>query len=442
MLLIGNGRVVTQDENNLYIENGCVVVKDNLILEIGDTQELKGRYKDIDFIDAKGKVIMPGMINTHHHIYSAFARGMSLNGKPATNFIEILEKLWWRLDKVLTLEDVRYSAYVTLIECIKNGTTTIFDHHASQGAVRESLFTIGEIARELGVRSSLCYEVSDRDGKEIMEEGIRENLAFIKHVNNLKDDMLKGMFGLHASFTLSNDTINKCRESIEGVDAGFHIHVAEGIDDLYNSLNRYNKRVVERLFDFDILGEKTLAIHCVHINNREIEILKNTNTKVVNNPESNMGNGVGCSPVIEMMKRNITVGLGTDGYTSDMFESVKVSNIVHKHNLYNPNAGAKETPKMIFENNAKIAAEYFERPLGVLKEGAYADIIVVDYNPLTNMDKNNSNAHILFGMTGRSVDTTIINGKVIMKDRKLVDIDEEKIYTKSRELSLDLWKRI
>lgn len=442
MLLIGNGRVVTQDENNPYIENGCVVVKDNLILEIGDTQELKGRYKDIDFIDAKGKVIMPGMINTHHHIYSAFARGMSLNGKPATNFIEILEKLWWRLDKVLTLEDVKYSAYVTLIECIKNGTTTIFDHHASQGAVRESLFTIGEITRELGVRSSLCYEVSDRDGKEIMEEGIRENLAFIKHVNNLKDDMLKGMFGLHASFTLSNDTINKCRESIEGVDAGFHIHVAEGIDDLYNSLNRYNKRVVERLFDFDILGEKTLAIHCVHINNREIEILKNTNTKVVNNPESNMGNGVGCSPVIEMMKRNITVGLGTDGYTSDMFESVKVSNIVHKHNLSNPNAGAKETPKMIFENNAKIAAEYFERPLGVLKEGAYADIIVVDYNPLTNMDKNNSNAHILFGMTGRSVDTTIINGKVIMKDRKLVDIDEEKIYTKSRELSLDLWKRI
>ncbi|WP_252248692.1 putative aminohydrolase SsnA [Clostridium sp. ZBS20] len=442
MLLVGNGRVITQDNKEPYLEDGCIAIKDNIILEVGNTDELKEKYKDYEFIDAEEKVIMPGLINTHHHIYSAFARGLTLNNPPSKSLIDILENVWWKIDKKLTLEDVKYSTYTTLIECVKNGVTTVFDHHASPMSASRSLFTIADAATHLGIRGIYAYEVSDRDGDEILNEGIEENVNFIKVSNEREDDMVKGMFGMHASFTLSDESLKKCVNSMKGLDAGYHIHAAEGIDDLNHCLKNNNKRVIERLNDFGILGEKTICAHCIHINKREIDILKETNTNVVNNPESNMGNAVGCAPVMEMMKNEVVVGLGTDGYTSDMFESMKVENIIHKHNLCNSNVGFVETNRMLFENNRNIAGKYFTKPLGILKEGAYADLIIVDYNPLTPMNENNLNGHIMFGMSGRGVDTTIINGKVVMKNRQIITVNEDKIFKESRKISGEFWKNL
>ncbi|SHI11203.1 putative aminohydrolase SsnA [Clostridium intestinale] len=441
-MIIGNGRVITRDDENPYIENGAVVIRDNTIIAVGDYSVLKEKYKEEEFIDAKGKVIMPGLINTHMHIYSAFARGMAGKGPAPKNFTDILENLWWRLDKGLTLEDTKYSAYTTYLDCIKNGVTTVFDHHASPYSVEGSLFTIGDAAKELGVRTCLCYETSDRDGEEILKAGIKENINFIKKYNNVNEDMLKGMFGMHAAFTLSDKSLDMCREAMEGVDAGYHIHTSEGIDDLYDSLRNHGKRVVERLMDFDILSDKTIAVHCVHVNSREMELLKQTNTNVVHNPESNMGNAVGCSPVLEFIERGINVGLGTDGYTSDMMESIKVGNIIHKHNLCDPNVGFNEVSSMAFDNNRKISSKYFNKEVGALKEGAYGDVIIVDYNPLTPLNENNINGHIIFGMSGRCVTDTIINGKVVMRNRVINKVDEEKIFSKSRELAQKLWERI
>ncbi len=441
-MIIGNGRVITRDEKKPYIENGAVVIRDNTIIAVGEYSLLKEKYKEEEFIDAKGKVIMPGLINTHMHIYSAFARGMAGKGPAPKNFTDILENLWWRLDKGLTLEDTKYSAYTTYLDCIKNGVTTVFDHHASPYSVEGSLFTIGDAAKELGVRTCLCYETSDRDGEEILKAGIKENINFIKKYNNVNEDMLKGMFGMHAAFTLSDKSLDMCRGAMEGLDAGYHIHTSEGIDDLYDSLRNHGKRVVERLMDFDILSDKTIAVHCVHVNSREMEILKQTNTNVVHNPESNMGNAVGCSPVLEFIKRGISVGLGTDGYTSDMMESIKVGNIIHKHNLCDPNVGFNEVSSMAFDNNRKISTKYFNKEVGALKEGAYGDVIIVDYNPLTPLNENNINGHIIFGMSGRCVTDTIINGKVVMRNRLINTVDEEKIFSKSRELAQKLWERI
>ena len=443
MILIGNGRVITNDNNNTFIENGCIAIEGNMIKEVGETSKIKYKYanKYDEFIDAKEKLIMPGMVNTHHHIYSAFARGLDLKNPPAETFTDILKNVWWRIDKKLSLEDIRYTAYTTLIECIKNGVTTIFDHHSSPMSVEGSLFAISNVADELGLRGCYCYEVSDRDGQRILKQGINENIDFIKYANEKEDDMTKGMFGMHASFTLSNESLEKCREAMDGIDAGYHIHVSEGIEDLKNSLICSGKRTVERLFDYGILGEKTIASHCIHVNKYELDILKETNTSVVNNPESNMANAVGVAPVIKMIDKGIRIGLGTDGYTNDMFESMKVENIINKHNLCNSNVGFMETAKMIF-NNKEIASKYYNKPLGVLEEGAYADVIVVDYNPMTPMDKNNYFGHILFGVSGRSVDTTVINGKVVMKDRVIVNIDEELIYKKARQVAEKLWKKL
>ena len=360
---------------------------------------------------------------------------------PPTNFGEILERLWWRLDKVLTLEDVYYSAMVPIIDCIKNGTTTVFDHHASPNAVQGSLFKIGEATKRAGLRSCLCYEVSDRDGERITDNGIQENLDFINHCNQEKDPLLQGMFGLHASLTLSDKTLEKCVSQNAGTGAGFHVHAAEGIEDLNDAKTKYGMGVVERLSARSILGEKSIAVHCVHISEPEMAILKNTGTTVVHNPESNMGNAVGVSPVLAMFEKGILLGLGTDGYTTDLFESLKVANCLHKYADHHPSVAWVEPPQMLFENNRKIAEKYFEKPLGRLIPGAYADLIVVDYQPPTRLDSENVNSHLLFGVSGRAVETTIINGQVVMENRKLNLIDEDEICTKSRELAAKVWER-
>lgn len=440
-LLIGNGTLIARDSSNTFLPSGCVLVEGNTIIKVGDTASMRQAHPQAEWIDAHGGIIMPGLINVHNHIYSAMARGISINGHNPKNFMDILEGLWWRLDRQLNMEEIKYSALSTYIDCIKTGCTTVFDHHASYGAIEGSLFTIADAAKQLGIRANLCFEISDRDGKDKMKAAVKENVDFMNAAQKDESDMQKGMMGMHAPFTLSNETLEYCTAQMPG-NHGYHIHVAEGLDDVYDSLQKYNKRTVERLFDMGILGEKTIAGHCIHITPREMELLAHTKTKVAHNPESNMGNAVGCGPVLAMMQQGIPVGLGTDGYTNDMFESYKVGNIIHKHNLCNPNVAWGEIPQMLFGNNPKIAAEYFSKPLGVLAPGAYADIIVTDYNPLTPMNESNYNSHILFGMNGRSVTTTIANGQVLMQDREIKVADEAQIMAKSRENAQNLWNRI
>lgn len=441
MLIVGNGRLVTRDNTAPFFENGAVAVEEDKIVKVGTLEEVRETYPEAEFIDAHGGVIMPAFINVHEHIYSAFARGMSINGYNPKGFLDILDGMWWTIDRNLSLEQTRLSAMATYIDCIKNGVTTVFDHHASFGAIRDSLFQIEEAAKETGVRSCLCYEVSDRDGREKAHEAVEENAEFIKHALADKSDMIAGMMGMHASFTISDETMGLCRKNTPD-EVGYHIHVAEGIEDLHHCLKHYGKRIINRLMDCGVLGEKTLAAHCIYINKQEMELLKETETMVVHNPESNMGNACGCPPTMEIVHHGILTGLGTDGYTHDMLESYKVANILHKHHLCDANAAWGEVPQMLFEGNAKIANRYFKKPLGILKEGAAADVIVTDYNPLTPMSADNVNSHILFGMTGRSVVTTIANGKVLMKNRILTQIDEAKVMADCRQAASELGNTI
>ena len=441
MFLIGNGRLFTRDEKNSYFENGAVVWEGNTIVEVGEFEALKQKYADAEFIDAKGGMIHPAFINTHEHIYSALARGLSIKGYNPNGFLEILDGLGWTIDRNLDNDLTKLSAEATYLECIKNGVTTIFDHHASFGEISGSLFAIEEAAREFGVRSALCYEISDRDGKEKAHAAIKENVDFAKHALSLKDDFIKGMMGMHASFTISDETMELCRKE-KPKEIGYHIHVAEDILDLHRCLKEHGKRIVDRLYDWDVLGEKTLLAHCIYVNPHEMDLIRDTNTMVVHNPESNMGNACGCPPTMEIVHKGILTGLGTDGYTHDMIESWKVANILHKHHLVDPGAAWAEVPEMLFQGNARIANRYFEKKLGVLEKGAAADIIITDYIPPTPMNAGNLNGHMLFGMNGRSVVTTVGNGKVLMKNRELQGIDEERCLAKIREGAARLEKKI
>lgn len=441
MLVVGNGRLITRDEGFPFVENGAVAIDKTRIIRVGTTSEIRETYRDAEYIDAGGGVIMPAFINTHEHIYSAMARGLNIKGYNPKGFLDILDGQWWTIDRHLTMEQIKYSAMETMISCIRNGVTTIFDHHASFGQIGGSLFTIAAAAKELGMRACLCYEVSDRDGAEKARVSVMENAEFIRYALGDDSDMIAGMMGMHAQFTISDATMEMAAAN-KPKEAGYHIHVAEGIEDLHDCLKKYGKRIVDRLMDWDILGEKTLLGHCIYINSHEMELIRDTDTMVVHNPESNMGNACGCPPTMELVRRGILTGLGTDGYTHDMTESYKVANVLHKHHLCDANAAWSEVPKMLFENNRKIANRYFKAPLGILKEGAAADVIVVDYDPPTHLDENNINGHILFGMTGRDVVATIGNGKVLMKDREVKTADTERVMAKCRESSAKLWKSI
>ena len=441
MYLIANGKLITRDSAMPYLENGGVAVEGAKILEVGETAALKAKYPQAEFIDAKGMVIMPAFINAHSHIYSGLARGLSIKGHNPTNFFEVLDGMWWNIDRHLTLEDTRRSAYTTYIDSIKTGCTTVFDHHASYCEIEGSLFAIEEVAKELGVRTCLCYEVSDRDGEAKCDAVIQENADFIAHCEKEQDPMVKAMFGGHALFTISDRTFEKMVKANDG-RTGFHIHVAEGMNDVYDSLQKYGTRSVNRLLNQGILGPKTLLGHCIHVNPAEMDIIKETGTMVVNNPESNMGNAVGCSPILQMIQKGILVGMGTDAYTFDMLESLKVALIIQRHHACLPNVAWCEVTDMLFKNNREICAKYFPDPLGILKAGAAADVIVMDYKPFTPFGGDNIDGHMIFGMTGRQCETTMCNGRLLMKDRQLIGIDEEAVNARTLEVSKKLWGRL
>lgn len=439
MLLIGPGRVITRDPAKPLLENGAVLTDGTKIKEIGDFAELKERYPQAEVVTSKGWLIMPAFINAHHHIYSAFSRGLSLKGYNPSNFLEILEGMWWRMDKSLNLDDSRASAAAVYLACIRNGVTTIFDHHASYKQTEGSLEVIAEEALRYGVRSCLCYEISDRNGKEEADKAIEENFRFAR--NAKKDpEHLAGLIGLHASFTLSDETLEKI--AAENTDKiGYHVHVAEGNLDQELCLKEHGERVVPRLLRYDILNERSVAGHCVHVDEHEKDLLAESGVGIVHNPQSNMGNAIGAPDLLGFMKRGITVGLGTDGFTSDMLESLKFANLLIKHREQDGTVGGN-IAELLFKSNPELAERVFPLTLGVLKPGAAADVIVLDYDEITPLTADNVNGHLLFGMNGLNVVTTVSDGKLRMKDREIIGIDVEREVAKIRAQAADFARRV
>ncbi len=245
-MLILNGNLITWEKENRILPGWGLRITDGVIVEMAPTKELKQKYPAEEILDAHGQYVMPGNICAHTHFYGAYARGMAIPGTPAKDFPEILEKLWWPLDKALSLEDVYGSTQVCLADAIRHGTTTLIDHHASPNAIAGSLDEIARAVTEAGVRASLCYEVTDRNGPEGAQAGIDENVRFIRKLRKDPHPLLAASFGLHASLTVSDGTLEKSRKAIpEG--AGFHIHTAEHEVDEYDSLQKSGTRVIDRL---------------------------------------------------------------------------------------------------------------------------------------------------------------------------------------------------
>lgn len=441
-MIITNGKIITWEQPNRILEGHALRIEGDKIVEIGLQADLLERYPQEERLDAHSQYVMPGNICAHTHFYGAFARGLGIPGRPAKDFPEILETLWWSLDKALTLEDVRYSALVCLVDAVKHGTTTLIDHHASPNAIDGSLDEIANAVKQAGVRASLCYEVTDREGEKGARAGIDENIRFISAVRNDKSGQLAATFGMHASLTLSEGTLDACRNACPD-DVGFHIHVAEHSVDQYDSIEKSGERVVDRLYRHGILGPKTIAVHAVHVDAREIELLSQTQTWVSHQPRSNMNNAVGMSQPEGMMRSGIKVCLGNDGFSNQMWEEWKTTYLAHKLWSLDPRRmSGSDVVQMAVYNNAQLAEQQFGvGPIGSLVPGAQADIIFVDYHPFTELNAGNLPWQIIFGFHESMITMTMAAGKVLMQDRQLLTLDEEKIAAEARQLSGETWQR-
>lgn len=442
-MLLTNGKIISWEEPNQIYEKRAVYIRGGVIQDIGLENELKNQYPDEEVVDAGGQLIMPGNICAHTHFYGAYARGMAIPGPAPKDFPEILEKLWWPLDKSLTLADVHASAEVMLIDAIKHGTTTLIDHHASPNAIDGSLDVIAGVVEKSGLRAVLSYEVTDRDGKDKSQAGIAENVRFLSRISEkVQNPRIRGTFGLHASLTLSDETLDRCREAVPA-GVGFHIHVAEHEVDEYDSIAKSGFRVVDRLHRHGILTPQSIIVHAVHIDAREINLLAESGAWVTHQPRSNMNNAVGTTQIEAMMRCGIPVCLGTDGFSHTMWAEWKAAYLSHK--LWNRDPrrmNGMDVANMAIYNNAALAGLFFnEHELGVLRSGAHADIIFVDYHPYTPLTAENLPWHILFGFQESMVTTTIVAGKILMKDRILLTLDEEAITTKALEQAPQVWKR-
>lgn len=440
-VLLGNGVVVTGTGGGQglpqVIAGGAVAWQGDRIVAVGPETELRRAYAGASYLDAAGGVIMPGLVNLHHHFYAALARGLDPRASMA-NFGEVLDRLWWRLDRALDRETVRVSAELSAAECIRWGCTTVFDHHASPSFVSGSLDVIAEAIETAGLSAVLCYEVSDRNGRAEARAAIAENLRFLEA--SRRHPRLRGVMGLHASFTLRNETLTEVADQ-RPADGGCHIHVAEDPIDVTESHAAFGSGPVQRLRESGLLDDRSVLAHGVHLTAADQGQIADHGAVLVHNPESNANNGVGHLDVVEAARRGCLVGLGTDGMSSAMLRALRAAFVAQRAERRDPMAGFEALPDLL-SNNAAVARRFFDEPLlGQLAPQAPADLIVVDAPPPTPLAPENVFAHVAYGMSEAPVRHTIARGQVLLRDFVHETLDLQAIAARARECSPALWRR-
>lgn len=440
-MLITNATVVTYQKQNQVLKNHSVYIEGNKILDVLPDRQAAIKYPLVEKYNVDGKLVLPGAICAHTHFYGAFSRGMAIPGDAPANFYEILQKLWWPLDRSLTEKDVEYSALLCLVDAIKHGTTTLFDHHASPRFIDGSLDLLAQSVNRAGLKAGLCYELTDRNGKSERDAGFAENLRFISAQQAVPDSNIVALFGLHAPLTLEPDTLQKLAEADDGT-FGFHIHVAEGKDDQAYTQATFKKDPVPLMKEFGIISERSILAHCVNISDEDIDILAKSGVWVTHQPRSNMNNAVGVAKVEKMLQRGVNLALGNDGFSNSMWDEMKTAYLLHKIANSDPRAMNGYTlMEMAATINARMASQFFRMPIGEVQPGNSADLMVVDYRPPTELNQYNFPWHLLFGFRESMIESTISNGEFVMKERQLLTLDEKEIAAKCVELSGGVWDR-
>ncbi|TMK65633.1 MAG: chlorohydrolase [Actinobacteria bacterium] len=404
-----------------------VAIEDGAVTSVGRAPD------GVNRIDCTGCLVVPGNVNAHMHLYSALARGMPYRLDPPNDFVQILQRVWWRLDRALDAGSIRASALAGGMDAVLTGTTTLVDHHASPEAVDGSLDVIAQALGDIGLRSVLCYEVTDRDGPERAAAGLEENRRFLK----AGWPLARGMVGAHASFTLSDETLGACAEVARDAGVGVHIHVAEDAADQRDAEARFGSRVVPRLARTGVLNGSALLAHCVHVDAEEIDAIGDAGATVAHNPRSNMNNSVGRAPVGAL---GDVVALGTDGIGADMFAESATSYWRRREESLD---APVTWPLARLARGAAFAGRAFGQPaLGRIEPGAPADLVVLEYPDVTPLDEPNVAGHWLFGMGSHHVRDVMVAGEMVVADRLLTRLDQDEVAARAREQAERLWRRI
>lgn len=435
--VLGNGTVITGWENPAVVPAGAVAWRDDRIVAVGPEAEVREAHPDAGYLDAGRGLILPGLVNLHHHFYSSLARGLD-PGVEMRDFPEILDRLWWRLDRALDTDTVHLSALLAAADCVRWGCTTVFDHHASPSCIDGSLDVLAGALDTAGISGVLCYEVTDRNGPEGADRGIAENLRFLAERAN--DPRIRGVFGLHASFTVSEATLAAVAER-RPPDAGVHIHVAEHpVDDRY-SRDTFGATPIRRLQRHGLLDSRALLAHGIHVADGDYDCVSAAGSTIVHNPESNANNGVGRLDIPRAADRGVAIGLGTDGMSSAVLRAVRFAFLGLRGGAEDPTLGFAELPPLM-ATNARVAGHFLDEPLlGQLVPGAPADVIAVDAPPPTPLDAGNWFGHLAYGASEAPVRHTVARGRLILEDFRHTTLDPVDLASRSRALSPGLWKR-
>ncbi len=380
--------------------------------------------------DLDGRILMPGLICAHTHLYSTLARGMPSPGPPPRNFLEILQNVWWKLDRALDSEMVYLSALAGAVEAARCGVTTVIDHHASPNCIGGSLLQVKRGLAEVGLRGILCYETSDRDGAERRDQGLAENEDFLKAHGT--DAMFRGLAGGHASFTLSDESLRRLGDIAERYGTGVHIHLAEADADVEITREKFGRSILSRFEDFGILCTTSLLAHCVHLTPREFEKLRSSGAWLVHNPRSNMNNRVGRAVLGEFGPRRV---LGTDGFPPDMFEELRAAHFCSREAGMEGSTDPVDLPG----NGQQLVSEIFQKPFGVLQTGAPADLVVLEYRSPTPVTADNLAAHMVFGFRSSMVESVMVDGKWVLHGRMFPALDEDEVLQRAWDAARKLW---
>jgi putative selenium metabolism protein SsnA len=419
------------------------VLEADVVIEGGRIEGVGGSDRRGAVLDCSGCVVIPGNVCAHTHLYSALARGMPYRLEPPASFVEILQRVWWRLDRALDRESIRASALVGGMEALLSGTTSVVDHHTSPNAIEGSLDVIAGALDSLGIRSVLCYEVTDRDGPERAAAGIEENARFAAAAAaaaaaGAERPLARAMVGAHASFTLSDETLAGCVEAAASAgEVGVHIHVAEDLADQRDAEARSGRSVVQRLADADALGERDLLAHCVHVQPREIALIQGSGATVAHNARSNMNNAVGRAPVEDL---GANVALGTDGIGADMFAESRAAHWREREG--NVLASPQATLRRLSTGAAFVGDRFGQQALGRVEPGAPADLVVLDYQPPTPLEAEGLAGHWMFGLSSRHVRDVVVAGELLVRDRRLTKVDQDELAAKAATEASRLWERL
>jgi putative selenium metabolism protein SsnA len=411
------------------VEPSDLRVEDDRIVERGRSLPLR---QGEEALDLAGALVMPGFVNAHTHLYSALARGMPGPAAAPRNFREILERVWWRLDRALDEETVALSALVGAIEAALSGTTLLIDHHSSPGFIRGSLATVKRSIESVGLRSALCYEVTDRNGSEGRDQGVEENVAFQRDGQTA---LTRGMIGAHASFTLSGESLDRLAEAVRETGSSLHVHVAEDVADVEESRARYGGSPTDRLDRHGLLGARALLAHCVHLQPAEVQDVHTKGGWIAHNPRSNMNNAVGSAPTRALRR----AALGTDGMDGDMLAEMRAAFLKMREAGRDDAYGA--AVEMVAGGH-RLAAALFGRPFGKLDVGGPADLVVLDYAPPTPLTTDNLAGHLLFGLDRHHVASTMVAGRFVVRDRRVVGVDAGDAFARARAAAPGLWQRM